>query len=279
VNEFGFTGRYHDGETGLIYFRARYMSTTLGRFTGRDPVRNVENVNGVGIYNWFVIPEFTGGAIPQAFSAYRNAVMYSGDPIGDDDRVQAYGFSANSVDPTGLNPTITISTVAGPAPGKCRGFVWDVNFTLSQPSPRGGYFVQEIQWAGTATDCAGTSIAPKCVNTRHFWEAWKVLANGTQDELVAAGQFTYADRYSGARCDICTKGTASVTGSLSFYEGLTLPAAFIANNPATNAGDLLSTGQNPNLGGGTAAIAHNISITWDCCPRDERDTVIVSHTP
>jgi RHS repeat-associated protein len=37
-NEVGFTGRYHDAETGLAYFRARYLDAELGRFVGRDPM-------------------------------------------------------------------------------------------------------------------------------------------------------------------------------------------------------------------------------------------------
>jgi len=37
-NQVGFTGRYHDGETGLTYFRARYLDAELGRFVSRDPL-------------------------------------------------------------------------------------------------------------------------------------------------------------------------------------------------------------------------------------------------
>ncbi len=36
-NQIGFTGRYHDAETALIYYRTRYYSHTLGRFLNRMP--------------------------------------------------------------------------------------------------------------------------------------------------------------------------------------------------------------------------------------------------
>lgn len=37
-NEYGFTGRQHDSESGLIYFRYRYYSPILGRFLTNDPI-------------------------------------------------------------------------------------------------------------------------------------------------------------------------------------------------------------------------------------------------
>jgi len=40
-NQVGFTGRYHDGETQLTYFRARYQDAELGRFVSRDPFHDV----------------------------------------------------------------------------------------------------------------------------------------------------------------------------------------------------------------------------------------------
>ena len=44
-NEYGFTGRRYDDETGLYYFRARYYSPDLGRFISRDPLTFVDGMN------------------------------------------------------------------------------------------------------------------------------------------------------------------------------------------------------------------------------------------
>ncbi|MDX2050788.1 MAG: RHS repeat-associated core domain-containing protein [Polyangiaceae bacterium] len=52
-NQVGFTGRYHDGETGLTYFRARYMDAELGRFVGRDPIGYVD---GPSLYGSYFVP-------------------------------------------------------------------------------------------------------------------------------------------------------------------------------------------------------------------------------
>jgi len=55
-NFVGFTGRYHDWETGLVYFRARYYDTGLGRFIGRDPAGYVD---GKGLYGAYYVPNNT----------------------------------------------------------------------------------------------------------------------------------------------------------------------------------------------------------------------------
>ena len=52
-NQIGFTGRYHDDETGLQYFRSRMYSASLGRFISRD---SAGYVNGMGLYRAYYVP-------------------------------------------------------------------------------------------------------------------------------------------------------------------------------------------------------------------------------
>ena len=54
-NNYGFTGRYIDEETGLWYFRARYYSDELGRFISRDPLGYVD---GMSLYAGYFAQRF-----------------------------------------------------------------------------------------------------------------------------------------------------------------------------------------------------------------------------
>jgi RHS repeat-associated protein len=51
--EFRYTGRRQDLETGLMFFRARYYSTELGRFISRDPLGFVD---GMSLYRGYFLP-------------------------------------------------------------------------------------------------------------------------------------------------------------------------------------------------------------------------------
>ena len=51
--EFRYTGRRQDLETGLMYFRARYYSTELGRFISRDPLGFAD---GMSLYRGYFVP-------------------------------------------------------------------------------------------------------------------------------------------------------------------------------------------------------------------------------
>jgi RHS repeat-associated protein len=52
--QFLYTGRQLDPETGLFYYRARYYHQTLGRFLNRDPIKygSGGNRSHAGVRNW-----------------------------------------------------------------------------------------------------------------------------------------------------------------------------------------------------------------------------------
>ena len=85
-NEYLFTGRQIDTETGLFYFRARYYDASLGQFISRDPVGYVD---GMSFYGSYFIPNKL-------------------DPSGLEDRItennntnteKDYGFTLSAVGP------------------------------------------------------------------------------------------------------------------------------------------------------------------------------------
>ena len=51
-NNFGYTNRWHDEESGLMYFRARYYNPLTGEFLSRDPL---EFVDGMSLYQGYFI--------------------------------------------------------------------------------------------------------------------------------------------------------------------------------------------------------------------------------
>jgi RHS repeat-associated protein len=50
-NNFGYTSRWHDEESGLMYFRARYYNPLTGEFLSRDPM---EFVDGMSLYRGYM---------------------------------------------------------------------------------------------------------------------------------------------------------------------------------------------------------------------------------
>jgi len=49
-NNFGYTNRWHDEDSGLMYFRARYYNPLTGEFLSRDPM---EFVDGMSLYRGY----------------------------------------------------------------------------------------------------------------------------------------------------------------------------------------------------------------------------------
>jgi len=71
-----------------------------------------------------------------------------------------------------------------------------------------------------------------------------------------------ADTYAQGPVGANTKGTTEVVGRADFYPGLTLPAGFTVRNAAP-AWALPVTNTDPGLTGGTGALDHNLTATWD----------------
>jgi len=109
-NQVGFTGRYHDSETGLTYFRARYQDAELGRFAGRDPI-------GLGDYLIFRFLQFSK-ALPRPQS--HGIVVIAHYPAA---------FVPNALDPSGEDVWIE-----GPSSGEPGG-----HLSVAIGDPNGNY--------------------------------------------------------------------------------------------------------------------------------------------
>jgi RHS repeat-associated protein len=106
-NFVGFTGRYHDWETGLVYFRTRYMDTTLGRFLNRQPWFGMNGLN---------IPAYNLNCMPDNWRNTMMSLMKSASGSYLQDRMNLYDF--NKDDPANRLEPFSGTTVSIPnAPG------------------------------------------------------------------------------------------------------------------------------------------------------------------
>lgn len=156
---------------------------------------------------------------------------------------------------------LTIVNVSGPTKKDCGGFSWQVSFKLNPASPKGGWIVQKITIDRKATVNCPNVYAP--IN-KTYWEAWKVNAGKDVTTYLEANAADYDDMFS-APSWYFSEGYHINTGGLKFFEELALPAGFVARNPRTYAGDLPSTDTEPDFWSGGDAVAHNLSVVWDCC--------------
>jgi RHS repeat-associated protein len=72
ANPFGYHGRQHDFETGLIYFRNRYYDPEIGRFISADPLGYVDG--------------------PSQYAFAMNDPVNYGDPLGLEVKVNFFGL-------------------------------------------------------------------------------------------------------------------------------------------------------------------------------------------
>ena len=85
---FGFTGRYHDIESDLYYFRARYYDAEQGRFISRDPAGYID---GSGLYNGY----FAWGFAMDPTGEFANVALGVVDAVDTANTVRKYFKSSD----------------------------------------------------------------------------------------------------------------------------------------------------------------------------------------
>jgi RHS repeat-associated protein len=243
---FAFQGQFVDIESAFMDYGYRYYSVRLGTWLSRDPI---EEKGGVNLYSF-----------------------------ADNDGV-------GKVDHLGLVPALEApKTVAGPTAGNCGQFTWTIQWLLNINSDAGGWIIQNVSVAFSVTDCDDDAIDVKKATSGAvdpawwpLWEAWEV-AEGSNTTTYADAGDVMDDTYAMPSFGDCTRGTITITGSADYYEGLTLPSSFVATDKPP-AYILPSTQTNPNLGAGSGAVQHSVTLSWNCCPSDDDDTTTYTTTP
>jgi len=154
--------------------------------------------------------------------------------------------------------SISSNTNTGPTWNNHGAFDWQVAFSTSG---KNGWIVQEVNNGFRAKNAAGGAIANPF--TPHYFEAWAVDAAGNVSPSVGGTNdfWTNPDFKAGLGA---TEGHWSTTSSMYFTTTDPATQSFIRNNPATNAGILLSSTSAPaGLGLGIARLHRYAQGTWD----------------
>jgi hypothetical protein len=105
-----------------------------------------------------------------------------------------------------------------------------------------------------------------------YWEAWPINAGQSVTTYAEENNDVEDDTYGSVSEADNSKGSLTIAGRAEFYEGATLPADMKPTNTAP-AWILPFTRKNPNVAGGTGAIDHNLTVTWDCTGADKSSTI------
>ncbi len=202
----------------------------------------------------------------------------SRDPIEERGGYNLYGFigndGLNQIDPDGLAPKLSHKTISGPTQTDCGGFKWVIQWLLDAGSPKGGWVAQHVKVTADIQDCKGNKIPLPNASWWPLWEAWKINKGKKVTTYAETGDFE-DDTYAMPSRGDCTKGTITIEGSADFYEDLTLPPAFKVTNKLPT-GILPSTQTDPKLTGGSGAISHTLTATWNCCEGKVKKTTITT---
>jgi hypothetical protein len=174
---------------------------------------------------------------------------------------------------------LTFSTIHGPTPIDCGGFNWQIGWSIrNASSTTNGIIVQKVEIDRDVKDCSNSPVPYRAgvgLNPAWYpvWEAWYV--NGGR-VTPAVGRVN--DIYGSTPLGNDTKGSMTVQGTAEFYNGATLPPGFVVTGAAPTH-SLPATKTKPTLSGGTGAVDHSLTATWDCCTTNKSTTITTSSPP
>ncbi|GIG22490.1 hypothetical protein Cch01nite_32140 [Cellulomonas chitinilytica] len=165
-------------------------------------------------------------------------------------------------------PTLAKTTVSGPTAHPFGSFSWGSRWSINNGAGANGFVVQHVRWVFDVKDAANAAVdAPARLGIDPAWtdfsEAWQVR-NGA----VFVGTTTSphsADTYANPGLGDGTKGSLSILGTADYHAIPSLPSSFAVRNAAP-AWALPVVAGDAGLPGGTGALQHNITATWDCTP-------------
>ena len=159
----------------------------------------------------------------------------TGSFSADNDRVSAQGdLAPSAITVIGADldgQWLGYTTTAG-GPGLAN---WERQWHLAEVSPKGGYVVQQVTRTILGTRPDGAAMMPSSIK---YWEAWRVPA-GSRVKVPATDNFVNGIPPG-------SSGSDSVSATARFYEGLTLPSSFAADN-SPYAASRLSSASDPIL--------------------------------
>jgi hypothetical protein len=149
-------------------------------------------------------------------------------------------------------------------------------FTLDNPASADGYIVQNVRALETIESCPSNVSSMSLTPTIEFWEAWKVNAGDTHEQLNSS--FGYTDQSSRAP-EPTKSGTQASLGTVKFFlrsvtgdlgsDGVapTTPGSSWGPGNAPPSLSLPSTLNKPSWWNGTPAEgpARRWASSWNCC--------------
>jgi hypothetical protein len=228
-----------------------------------------------------------GNAAVQRMLAARRPVTGKGAPVAEDEESMLpvtgdTGGGVTTPAPAGpvsppsppaptAGPKLKKKNVRGPKPVDSGGFEWVIQWELDETTTTGGWVVQKVELDHSVKSKDDKPVDPGKAGGLDpgwypVWEAWQINKDQKVTTYAETGDVEDDTYGSGPLKD--TKGSLTVRGTPEFYDGLTLPSSFKVTNKAPT-WILPATKGAPALAGGTGAISHDLTATWDGTAADK----------